>query len=292
MTKLADKKIQKNDIEEYLNKYSDFSFEIKVLQRLNSLGFSCEHSGTYEDPVTNKTREFDIRARKKKHLKDNVTFNFCLAVECKNLRENFPLVVHCLPRVQAEAYQHAVNSHRSEMIMPYHRYGLRVLLDKDDSVYKVGDPVGKSCDQIGKKAQSNELVGSDGDVFDKISQSINSTYDLLRAAHYAGDENMMAYSFVLPILVVPQNRLWSVTYDFEGHITDGPKTVPHISYYIDKSWKFGGNGYERAERYYLSHLEIVELEALEKLIAVHDDGDRFSLKKLYSYFRKHFQNKK
>lgn len=156
--KLTNNIIQKSDIEDYLNNYSDFSFEIKVLQKLCSLGFSCEHSGTYEDPITKKTREFDIRAQKKSDLKDNITFNFRLAVECKNLRENFPLLVHCLPRTAAEAYQHVINSHRSQTIMPYYRYGLRVLLDKDDSVYKVGSPVGKSCDQIGKKAQSNELV--------------------------------------------------------------------------------------------------------------------------------------
>lgn len=33
---------KKKDIEEYLNNYSDFSFEIKVLKKLTSMGFHCE----------------------------------------------------------------------------------------------------------------------------------------------------------------------------------------------------------------------------------------------------------
>jgi hypothetical protein len=36
MAKLSDGNIQKKDIEEYLNNYSDFSFEIKVLKKLTS----------------------------------------------------------------------------------------------------------------------------------------------------------------------------------------------------------------------------------------------------------------
>ena len=293
MPKLADKKIQKSDIEEHLKNYSDFSFEIKVLQKLSSLGFSCEHSGTYEDPVTKKTREFDIRAQKRDHLKDNVIFNFCLAAECKNLRANFPLLVHCLPRRRAEAYQHLVNSHTpSEPVLSYYRYGFRVILDEEDSFYKLGEPVGKSYDQVGKKSQSNEVVASDTDVFEKISQSINSAYDLVRAAHYAGNRDLTVFSFVLPILVVPQDRVWTVTYDFEGNIVDGPKPSNHVSYYINKSWKLGGNGTEVAVWYYLSHLEIVELGGLEKLISDHYGGDRFSLSKLYGYMIKQNQKKK
>lgn len=85
MAKLKDEKINVQDVNEYLEKYSDFSFEIKVLKKLVSLGFQCEHSGTYEDPTTKKTREFDIRAWKIDQLGKKTTFRFCLAVECKNL---------------------------------------------------------------------------------------------------------------------------------------------------------------------------------------------------------------
>ena len=62
MRKLSPNSITQSDIAEYLNGYSDFSFEIKVLKKFTNLGYECEHGGTYEDPVTGKSREFDIRA--------------------------------------------------------------------------------------------------------------------------------------------------------------------------------------------------------------------------------------
>ena len=46
MAKLLDRKIEKDNIEEYLNNFSDFSFEVKVLKILTSIGFDCEHLGT------------------------------------------------------------------------------------------------------------------------------------------------------------------------------------------------------------------------------------------------------
>ena len=283
MAKLKDEKINVQDVNEYLEKYSDFSFEIKVLKKLVSLGFQCEHSGTYEDPITKKTREFDIRAWKLDQLNEKTTFRFCLAVECKNLRENFPLVVHCLPRSEQESYQHLVWSKYPENFLNlFSRYGRRLRFDEQNTFYCTGALVGKSCDQVGRKAgQNNEITGSDSDVFDKISQAINSTYDLFRESHYACDEQNTVVSFILPILVVPNDRIWIVTYDHDGNVTDGPKISPSISYYIDKKWKVGGKSEQGIENYYISHLEIVQFNSLEKLIDDHQYNDRFSLKNIY-----------
>jgi hypothetical protein len=80
MAKLKTDPIKADDLIAYLDDYSDFSFEIQVLNALIASEFTCEHGGTYDDPVTNKPREFDIRATRnfEKHL-------LRLAVECKNL---------------------------------------------------------------------------------------------------------------------------------------------------------------------------------------------------------------
>ena len=64
MPKLKDDPIQDSDLKEYLNSYSDFSFELSVLKMLRENDVSCEHGGLYEDPVTGKYREFDIRSIK------------------------------------------------------------------------------------------------------------------------------------------------------------------------------------------------------------------------------------
>lgn len=284
MAKLVENQIEKDDIEEYLRDYSDFSFEIKVQKKLVSMGFDCEHSGTYDDPITNKTREFDIRAHKYTQLDQNTTFRFCMAVECKNIRDNFPLIIHCMPRTEVEAYQHLCWSQYYDTRIPgLFEYGRRFTMNGPRTFYKVGNSVGKSCDQVGRKVHDSSLIGGDGDVFDKISQAINSSYHYINNNHYASmherNREAVIISFQLPVIVVPKGRLWAVDYDTSGNIIAGPKTVPNVSYYISKSWQIG-KGNERKYWYYLSHLEIVEIDSLESLINDHKSDNRFSLANL------------
>ncbi|MEX2411838.1 MAG: hypothetical protein WD607_10820 [Candidatus Paceibacterota bacterium] len=106
MAKLNNKNIEKSDIEEYAKNVSDFSFEMQVFNLVKNLGFYCEHDGTYEDPITSKPREFDIRAEYEDHR-----VKFFLAIEAKNLKENFPLVISCVPRQKDESYHEVIISH-------------------------------------------------------------------------------------------------------------------------------------------------------------------------------------
>ena len=62
MSKLLPDPITQSDLEEYLSDYADFSFELRVLKVLTDLKLQCQHGGTYEDPVTGKSREFDIKS--------------------------------------------------------------------------------------------------------------------------------------------------------------------------------------------------------------------------------------
>src|SRR5688572_7396980 len=99
MAKLRNDAIDAPDFVEYLNGHSDFSFELAVLKMLRALEITCDHGGHYEDPVTGKSREFDIRA-----IKTIGTFRVRLAVECKNIRSNFPILISCIPRHNEESY--------------------------------------------------------------------------------------------------------------------------------------------------------------------------------------------
>jgi hypothetical protein len=98
MAKLKNDKILAKDLSEYLNSYSDFSFELAVLKMLRASDIDCEHGGHYEDPVTNKSREFDIRA-----IKTIQQYRVRMAIECKNIRENFPILISCIPRHEQES---------------------------------------------------------------------------------------------------------------------------------------------------------------------------------------------
>lgn len=56
VAKLLTDPISSNHIGEYLDDYSDFAFELKVLNKLVEMGFACEHGAVYEDPFTRAGR--------------------------------------------------------------------------------------------------------------------------------------------------------------------------------------------------------------------------------------------
>ena len=96
---LKDDPITEKDLADFVANDSDFAFEMRVLAELRSLKFDCRHSGTYQDPITDKIRQFDIRA-----VIDQSPSTLALAVECKNLRPNFPLLLNAVPRTAPEAF--------------------------------------------------------------------------------------------------------------------------------------------------------------------------------------------
>lgn len=108
MAKLSSKTIREADFEEYLKTSSDFAFELTVLKSLVDQGFECEHGGSYRDPITKKIRQFDIRASTSRDQ-----LRVSLAVECKNLHDNYPLLVSCVPRRESESFHEVIVAHNS-----------------------------------------------------------------------------------------------------------------------------------------------------------------------------------
>lgn len=267
MAKLRDNAITKLDITDYLNQYSDFSFEVVVLKKLISLGFDCEHAGTYEDPITKKTREFDIRAKKTIINEQKFQLNISLSVECKNLKSNFPLIVHCMPREKQECYLDLIWASKPQSYIGQYENAMRIPLEENDSPYKLLDAVGKSCDQVGRKdSHLGEVIGNDGDVFDKISQAINAAHDLVKDAHYDAENGLDVITLVIPVLVVPNEKIWSVWYTQTGEIEREPTLEKNIEYYLNKGWLIGNPMHEYQRRYYLSHLEIVQVGYLSEMV--------------------------
>jgi hypothetical protein len=202
MPTLRNDPITETDLVEYLNGYSDFSFELKVLSKFIALGFTCEHGGTYEDPITNKSREFDIRARY-----DKDSMRLCLSVECKNLRNNFPLITHCLQRRRNESYNEIIctfdpkkSSDESFVVDALTEFSRSVRLPSGNTIYQKGDFVAKSGDQVGRKPDKT-ITSTDGDTFDKISQAINSAYDLVYEAQHIKITSNSYFSLIFPVLV-------------------------------------------------------------------------------------------
>ena len=244
MAKLKTDKIEEKDLKEYLGSYSDFSFELSVLKMLRESGVECEHGGHYQDPVTNKSREFDIRA-----MKTFDSFRLRMAIECKNIRENFPVLVSCIPRHKQESYHQIafVREPTTESVSGFtiptpiaFRSRAAVLSIRGDfSLYNPGEPVGKSTVQVGR-AQDGTISAHDSELYEKWGQCLGSANDLVERMYWDGDEKEEKYiSTVIPFVVVPDDRLWMVVYDEDGNMTGDPKPTDRCSCFIDKEYEMG-----------------------------------------------------
>jgi hypothetical protein len=218
--------ITEADLNEYLNSTSDFAFELKILRQLNDMNFKCYHGGGYQDPVTGKTRQFDIRC----YLSWQHRSAF-LAVECKNLSQSFPLLVSRMPRDESEAFLDLI-------VTNYFKGGTRAIPRTKLPLYPVDEPVGKSCAQVGRDLK-NEIVTDDKEVYEKWSQGLASMQEILRDLwyHFPKREDKIWQLIALPIVVVPNNTLWTVDYDEKGSRVRGPEPCDRCSHFVGKEYK-------------------------------------------------------
>lgn len=267
MAKLKSAPIVQSDLLEYLSSYSDFSFELAVLKMLRECGLECEHGGHYEDPVTNKSREFDIRARKTINQ-----YRIRLAIECKNIRENFPILISCAQRHEQESYhQIALLSEprsNSLMITPLiHRSRARTLsICGQHSLYKVHEPVGKSTVQVGR-GTDNTISASDSDLYEKWGQCLSSVKDLIDSVYWDGggeDPEKVCMSAVFPFVVVPNGRLWIVSYDEDGNRISDPMPTDRCSCFIGKDYEMRTDVAKAWMS--LSHVEIVTYDGMRSFV--------------------------
>src|SRR6185295_6430401 len=137
-------------------------------------------------------------------------------------------------------------------------------LSADRSVYRPGERVGKSCAQVGRAAHDDAIVANDSEVFEKWSQAIASAADLADEAATRGQRNDTAISVVLPILVVPDGALWEVGFRVDGSRLFDPRNTERCPFYVGHEYLAGGR--MQGKTITMSHLEIVTLTGLEKLL--------------------------
>jgi len=267
MAKLKSDPIVQSDLLEYLNSYSDFSFELAVLKMLRERGLECEHGGHYEDPVTNKSREFDIRA--KKTIKQ---YRIRMAIECKNIRENFPILISCVPRHEQESYHQIslVSEPKNDSAMvalSIHQSRARTLSIRDQhSMYKALEPVGKSTVQVGR-GTDNAISANDSELFEKWGQCLSSVKELIDSVYWDGgrkDPEDAYLSAVFPFVVVPNGRLWIVSYDEDGNRISDPTPTDRCPCFIDKDYEMGTQ--LAKARMWLSHVEIVTYSGMRSFV--------------------------
>lgn len=267
MAKLKAEATTQSDLLEYLAEYSDFSFELAVLKMLREHEIVCDHGGHYVDPVTSKSREFDIRG-----TKTIEKYRVRMAVECKNIRDNFPILVCSVPRHEDESYHEVAlvseENSRSELKpMLMHRSRARILeVRGEHSLYLSGDPVGKSTVQVGR-AMDNSISANDSELYEKWGQSLSSLHEMVEDSYWDGDEDdpLDAYiSAAFPFVVVPNGRLWAARYDLNGRCISDPVQVDRCSCFVGKDYKMGSSLV--SSWLSISHLEIVTMDGLRSFV--------------------------
>jgi hypothetical protein len=268
VAKLKNDPIASADMIEFLDTSSDFAFELTCVNRLSELGFSCQHGGSYTDPVTKKARQFDIRARKDD---DRQLLRVRCAIECKNLTKAFPLLVMCVPRARGESFHELLFSFDPDQMPRSGRFDVpafrkicqAIRVDHNLSEYRAQSPVGKSLAQIGR-ASDGTLITNDAEVFEKWSQALASASDLADEAACDGETHESAFiSLVLPILVVPDGALWKVDYCEDGARNSDPVQVDRCSFFIGRDYEAGDR--VRGSNLTISHIEFVTLSGLDDL---------------------------
>lgn len=74
----------------------------------------------------------------------------------------------------------------------------------------------------------------DTELYEKWSQALASAVDLVdtagRDAAVSTDQHV--FTFVLPVVVLPDEALWKIEYDINGKIIEGPEPATEIEFFV------------------------------------------------------------
>ncbi len=242
------KEIDAEAIAQYLDTQSDFDLELFVYHSLVEHGIRATHGGTYVDPVTRKYRQFDIRGIRMYERECGIS----MAIECKRLTPEFPLVVLRVPRPDQESFHEVVLAGKDSANNFIFRRPRR---EDGRGIYRTNEKVGKKTVQIRWDPKRNSFVGDDSDTYDKWSQALSSADALIDEAYHAfrkfGEAAGVVVTFVIPTLVVPDSTLWVADHSDSGKRRDPPVHAEEATLFVDREY-----GKNTSYGYYVGHLHI------------------------------------
>jgi hypothetical protein len=209
----------------------DFGLEMRVRSILEHTAGKVRHGWTYLDPVEEKPRQFDLRCVLKH-------FNFekymYMAVECKNLAPEAPLIISGTQRTYEESFHDFVHSDAR----PAAATGTYVCRSHvRNGIYPSSGFVGKSLLRLRPNAEEAKFVRTsaiESEIYNRWAQALASAHELCREALSDGDQKQLpACAVVLPAVVVPDGTLWTVEYDGEGSFGSGPVETPSTTFFVN-----------------------------------------------------------
>lgn len=247
--------ITDRDIEDYLHTRSDFDLELFVYRTLQEHGCPATHGGTYVDPVSQKARQYDIRAIWELH-KGHAKLPICrlaLAIECKNLSSDAPLLVSRVPRPPEDAYHELMHSWQRQNA----RDKMARILNPEgpSALYRPGDPTAKRTAQV-CRLTGGGFKDDDRDPYEKWSQALASAADLIRDSVAAASDSQQALSLILPVLVVSDGTLWAADYSQDGTRNGLAHPIDGVELFVNREYAWEIMALPEARLYRISHLHI------------------------------------
>ena len=255
------------DIRKAISDADDFGHEMRVRNLLEvTPAIDFEHGGTYKDPVTGKPRQFDFRCALRRQ---NALLS--LAVECKNLSLESPLVISGTWRRKEEAFHDLIESRTGRF-----ESGSMIFVglssttrrsDGDNSFYAAKKFVGKSLLRI-KAGKSVPIASPDSDIYDRWSQALASGIDLASEACELSKKLHLPHVFsaVLPVVVVADGSLWRVIYDEKGEMLDEPKMTDRCELYIGRSLRLREEPKPFRHQFTFSHIHFFTLSGFDSFL--------------------------
>jgi len=255
--------ITREDLVAFIKTQDDFALELYAYSLANRKGFKVAHAGSYVDPVTGKTRQYDVRANR--DCGNN--FHVYLAIECKALRPTFPVLVSQISRSTAESHQTVIHTAGVIDFPPYNQNVMgpnTQRLEGPASIYPAGVYVGKAIVQIGY-GDKGSFVANNNEVFEKWGQAIASANGQIRDAAMLNNrsDKPSQSAIVIPVLVVPDGALWVAGYGEDGELQNGPVQKNSVEVYIGDVQK---THFNHPVEYVISHLHIVTRHGLDQFL--------------------------
>ena len=92
---------------------------------------------------------------------------------------------------------------------------------------------------------------------------MSSAKDLVDRTYWGGG-NALSQVIIIPILAIPNERLWMIEYDAEGKRNSEPKQTDRCSFFVGKSYEMGDK--RGGTTMWLSHIEIMTLKGFEEFV--------------------------
>jgi hypothetical protein len=253
----------------YLETQDDFSLELEAYRHALGFRFQASHGGLYDDAITNRRRQYDVRASH-----ENGNRRIDLTIECKSLDPTYPLLVQRVPRPGNESFHQTMQSRGSvtsygTASVPQHWTGAGLFKMSGTRMYDSQQPVGRSMKRI--KVVADGFSATDSDVYEKYTQALTSMNELVQVAAQELRPQLAAPGLArafLPIVLVSDEALWVADYSPSAQLISDPRPE------ADETTFYLGWNYElpnpqdpiRPAIFTISHLHILTRRRLPKFL--------------------------